>query len=203
MSPGQVWGVILAAGTGSRLGGPVKQLLPVSGIPLLQRVLDLATLSGFDDTVLVLGHAWDRIIAEVDPGPARILFNPAYEEGMSTSLRVAIQALPPQVDAIVVLLGDQPGIDVAVIRSLMDMYRSNGCAIVVPRYRGSRGNPVLIDRGLFAKMLALEGDTGARALMTAHTDVTCFVDVDLPAPRDVDTPDDYAVIEGADPDQTL
>jgi molybdenum cofactor cytidylyltransferase len=203
MTPGQIWAVVLAAGKGSRLGGPVKQLLPISGVPLLQRVLDLAALARFDDTVLVLGHAWDRIVAEIDPGSARILFNPAYEEGMSTSLRVAVQALPPQVDAIVVLLGDQPGIDVAVIRSLIDSYRHGGCAIVVPRYRGTRGNPVLIDRSLFADVLSLEGDTGARALMSARADVTCFVDVDLPAPRDVDTAEDYAAIEQPELDQTL
>jgi len=186
-----VAGIILAAGASSRLGRP-KQLLPLAGRPVLTHVVAAASQTTLDPLIVILGHQAGDIQREMDLSGTRVLVNPAYAEGLSSSVRAAIRALPPIVDAAVFLLGDQPLVEPKVIERLLESYRCDPAVIVQPRYAEGPGNPVLIGRNLFPELLELTGDTGARPLLRRHADRIRFVDVrDFRRPDDIDTSEDY------------
>lgn len=186
-----VAGVVLAAGASTRLGQP-KQLLPLAGRPLLAHVLAAAEASPLDPLLLVLGHEAEAVLAAVAPGRARVLLNLAYAEGQSTSVRLAVAALPAQVAAAVFLLGDQPAVSPEVVARLVAAFRTRGAPIVQPRYTQGPGNPVLIARTFFPELLALSGDTGARPLLRRHAERLLLVDVgEYQRPADVDTWEEY------------
>ncbi len=189
-------GVVLAAGTSSRLGRP-KQLLPLQGKPLTQHVIDATIAAGLDEVVVVLGHAAEEVKAGLElPPQARIVVNPEYEAGQSTSLRTGLGALGPDVKAAVVLLGDQPGIKANVIRSVVDAYRQSGGPVVRASYEGKPGHPVLFDRKLWSELQQVEGDRGARDLLAAHPEWVATVEVKGDPPGDVDDWDDYERVSG-------
>ncbi len=191
MSGGGVWAVILAAGTASRAGS-TKQLFELDGKPLLQHVIDNAAASHTDGTILVIGHDAERVRASIDPGKAVVAFNERYATGQASSLIAGIDALPDVAEAAVILLGDQPGVDAAVIDRVIDAWPVSARPLVLPSWNGERGNPVLFARSLFPEIRRLEGDTGARAIFRKHQGDIELVEFDAPMPPDVDTAEDYA-----------
>ncbi len=191
MTGGRVAGVILAAGESRRLGTP-KQLLPLDGKPVLGHVFESAARTSLSPLVVVLGHAAEEIQARVDFSTTTVVINPAYADGQSTSLKAAVHALPPNVDAVLFLLGDQPRVDPRVIELLIAANRNHPAMFVQPRYPEGRGNPVLIARALFPELLKLSGDTGARPLLQQYPDRIRLVDVpEFHRPQDLDTWEDY------------
>ena len=195
VQPTRVAAVILAAGASTRLGEP-KQLLPLAGRPLLQHVVDAAHRGGADRIVVVLGHAAARIEEALDlPPNARVVTNPRFEEGQSTSLLAGIDALGPDVDAALVLLGDQPGVDPAAIRAVIGAFATGAGPIVRARYRGRPGHPVLLARAVWADLRRVGGDRGARDLIAADPGRVTPVDVEGDPPPDIDTWEDYARLE--------
>ena len=192
-------GVILAAGRSSRLGRP-KQLLPLAGVPLLTHVLRSAAASQLDEVVLVLGHEASRIAAAVGEWGQRVVVNPDYAAGQSTSLRAGLGAIDPTAEAALFLLGDQPEVAAPVIDAVIAAYRTSGGPIVVPHYGGQPGNPILFARRLFPALARVAGDEGARGVVRAHaTDVVAVPVGEGPPPRDVDTEEDYAALLAAWP----
>lgn len=184
-------GVILAAGSASRMGER-KQLLSLSGRPLLAHVIAAARQTSLDPLLIVLGAAATQIRAQLDLDGLTVVENPAYATGQSTSVRAAVIALPEQVEAAIFLLGDQPEVSPAAIERVVTTYRQTGAPIVQPCYAEGRGNPVLISRALFPELLALTGDIGARPLLRRHVEAIAFADVgELRRPEDIDTPEDY------------
>ena len=155
--------IILAAGEGSRFG-KCKQLMPLNGKPLLQHALDRINESVVDDVVVVLGAFADEIQKQIKFDGERIVINPDYERGMSTSLQTGLRALAGDAEAAIIALGDQPFVEAKTIDALVDEYRQSQSPIVVPTYDGRRGNPVLIDRSLFERALEIRGDVGFRAV---------------------------------------
>ena len=197
--PPFVSGLILAAGRSSRLGRP-KQLLPLAGRPILAHVLDNAAAAGLAEVVLVLGHDAVRIGAAVGDRGQRVVVNPDFADGQSTSLRAGLAALDPAAAAVVVLLGDQPQVGPAVVDALIDAFRGGGGPIVVPCYGGRRGNPILFARGLFPELARVVGDEGARGVVRARAPEVVKVPVGGgPPPADVDTEEDYAALLAAWP----
>lgn len=186
--------VILAAGRSSRLGRP-KQLLDLGGEPLLRHTVRHALAGPVDEVVLVLGNAAAEIGAAVGELGQRTVVNPAFAEGQSTSLHAGIAALGPAVEAVVLMLGDQPTVGPDIVAALVAQFRASGAAIVQPVYGGVPANPVLIARSLFPELLAVGGDEGARSVIRAHRGEVALVPVsDGPPPGDVDTEDDYAAL---------
>jgi molybdenum cofactor cytidylyltransferase len=188
---GPIVGVILAAGSSSRLGRP-KQLLPLGDRPVLDHTVANAAASSLDGLIVVLGHEAAAIEAQVDLGPARVVRNDAYREGQSTSLRAGLAALPTDTAAALFILGDQPLIGPAILDALITAYRRTAASIVMPTYDGQRGNPVLIARALFPDLARITGDQGARGVIRAHA--TEVLDVPIPGPPptdDLDTQEDY------------
>ena len=193
----RVAGLILAAGTSSRFGAP-KALARIAGRPLLEHVLVAARTAALEPIIVVLGESADAIEAAVAWAGEPRLRNPDPARGLASSLAMGIEALTglePPVDAAVVLLGDQPHTDPAVIRRLASRFRdplSAGAAFVVPRYAAGGGaNPVLVARSAFGLAREVHGDRGLGPLIEAHPELVAEVAVDGENP-DVDTPADLA-----------
>lgn len=183
--------LVLAAGGSRRFGRP-KQLLDWGGRPLLERVLAAVAGWGVSPVVVVLGAHAEELVEEVDLGEALVVINPEWEEGLASSLRVGFDFLARRrdVERAFVVLGDQPRIPPDVPPALLTAAVESGRPAVVPVYRYQRGNPVLVARWLWERLMSLEGDAGAAALLRAHPAWVQEVRFDHPAPADVDVPAD-------------
>lgn len=180
-------GVVLAAGGGSRFGG-TKQLALLEGRPLVAHTIDALVEAGIDEVLVVTGHDADAVEA-VLPGNVRAVRNPAWRDGQATSLAAALHQVADDSEAAVILLADQPGVTAEDVRALVEGFRRTRQAIVRLRYADGPG-PALLSREIYAEAGHLHGDTGARVLMASHPEWVHDVDVDRPAPRDVDVPAD-------------
>jgi len=180
--------VVLAAGRSRRMEGRNKLLADVGGAPMIARVVDALLASPVSPVVVVLGHDADAVRAALGERPVRTVVNPRAAEGMSTSLRVGLDAVG-EVDGALVCLGDMPWVrpeHVAALRDAFDPLEGRG--ICVPFHDGKRGNPVLWASAYFAEMRELAGDTGARDLLERHADAVWSVPVaDAGVTLDVDT----------------
>ena len=191
-------GIVLAAGRSSRLGRP-KQLLPLGGEPLLRHTLRAILASSLDDILVVTGHEAEAVQAAIADLPVRIVLNPDYALGQSTSVLAGLRALPPETGAAMFLLGDQPGIAPTTIDALIQTWRETHAPVVVPSYTDGFGNPVLFDRLSFPELKSLEGDRGAISIVRSYRQrgQLASVQVASPAPSDVDTEEDYAALLAA------
>ena len=189
---GEVWAVVLAAGSSSRLGRP-KQTLELGGEPMLNHVLRATAMARVDGTILVLGQSAREIAGQLgDFGQATIV-NPDFATGQSTSLQAGIAALSAETSGAVILLGDQPLVTAALIDEVVETWHESDRtdAIVQVRYGDVPAPPALISRDLFAEVHALVGDTGARDLIRQHRERVIFVPTGEAEPLDVDTEADY------------
>jgi molybdenum cofactor cytidylyltransferase len=134
----------------------------------------------------------------LDGANARIVANVDWELGLSTSIRCGVSAVDPSCEAIVVGMGDQPQIDPFVVRAVIARWRETGQPIVSASYRGVRGHPVLFARSVFPELVALSGDAGARLLIERTPERVSYVQVDAPAPPDVDTSGELEALERGD-----
>jgi molybdenum cofactor cytidylyltransferase len=159
--------------------------------------VDAAAEAGCIDIVAVLGAGAELYTPMLAGSPARVVVNPFYMEGMSSSIRAGVEALAPECSAAVILLADQPGIDAGIIRSLLETYWTSGRRIVAARYGGVSGAPVLFDRALFLQLLVLDGDHGARTVIEANPQEAVEVVIPEAAGFDVDVPEDLDRLEQA------
>lgn len=192
-------GIILAAGSSARLGRP-KQLLSLHGEPLLRYTARRVLATAIDTVLVVLPAESGPMQQAIADLPVRIVPNPQAALGQSTSLIAGLTALGnDDVEAVIVFLGDQPGVDPTVVNRLVARWHESSAAIVCPEYNDGIGNPVLFDRRMLPALHKLTGDTGARQVIQERRqrgDVET-VPVDAPAPLDVDTEDDFAAILAA------
>jgi molybdenum cofactor cytidylyltransferase len=185
--------IVLAAGESRRLGSP-KQLVEIGGAPLLQQVIEMVGRWPVDGVVVVLGAHADQVMDGIDFGDATIAINDDWEEGMAASIRVGLDLLARDAswERAFVVLGDQPGIPEEVPVQLLEAAEETHRPVVVPVYRYERGHPVLFDRSLWPRLMALSGDVGASALLTTHPEWVEEIRFSRSTPRDVDTRDDLA-----------
>ena len=195
VEPLLVWGVILAAGTSSRLGRP-KQLVELGGEPALNHVLRAAAESRSAGTVLVLGAEAEQVRAHIGDFGQITVVNADYAAGQSSSLRVGLAAIPDDAGAVVVLLGDQPLVRATQIDAVIDAFagESSPDICVQSMYGSVPAPPVLIGRNWFGQVAALRGDEGARQLLRAHPESVRRVQTGEPRPLDLDTEDDLAAV---------
>lgn len=185
--------VVLAAGLSRRMG-QAKLLMKVSGKAIIQYVVESVLAGGVDSVWVVTGPDVEPIEAALGSIEVQIAVNLAPEEGQAGSVRVGIAALPSSVEAVLIALGDQPLLAPSIIPALLAARRASPKLIVAPRYRDGQGNPVLFKREIFPELLRLTGDQGARPIIQREPARVEWVDLDLPMPPDVDTPDDYEKI---------
>lgn len=186
----EIAALLLAAGRGTRFGRSPKLLAEFEGRPLVRHAADAALASRLRPIVAVLGAHADEVGAALRGLDLITVRNPDYAEGLSTSLRAGIAALPTACSAVVVLLGDMPRVTAARIDGLADAFAAAGHAVsaVLPVEEGRRGNPVLLNLAILGPEIAtLRGDRGAGPLLTGRTDV-----LELPGDAgtalDIDTP---------------
>lgn len=186
-----ITGIVLAAGSSSRLGRP-KQLLDLAGKPVLQHVLDASARSPLDEVLLVLGHAGDAVEGAVTlPPRGRIVRNPAHDRGQATSLRAGLAQADPRSEAAVILLGDQPRIRPEAVRAVVDEFGAGHGPIVQASYGGRPAHPTLLARDLWPDLRELAGDEGARSFIARHRRLRSLVPVEGEPPEDIDTEEDY------------
>jgi len=183
--------IVLAAGRSTRMGGPNKLLETISGKPLVRIAAEQALSSRASPVVVVSGHERARVEAALAGLDVRLVHNPDYAQGLSTSVKAGLAALPPESEAAIVCLGDMPQVTSALIDRLIAAFDPERNALVVlPTFSGKRGNPVLWSRRFFPELIALEGDVGARHLIGAYPEVVTEVPVENAAAMvDIDTPD--------------
>lgn len=190
-----VSGVILAAGRSTRLGRP-KQLLLLDGEPIIRITTRHAIASRLDEVLVVVGAEAERVSSAIGNQGQRIVVNPEFALGQSTSLRAGLAALSPDSEAVVFLLGDQPEVGSQVIDALIAAFRDQGASIVQAAYGGVPANPVLFARAIFAELAEVTGDEGARSVMKRRAREIMRVDVsDGSPPGDVDTDEDYMALQ--------
>jgi molybdenum cofactor cytidylyltransferase len=193
---GFVSGLVLAAGTASRLGVP-KQLLPWRGTTLLEWVVRQAEASPLDEVIVVVGHESAALRHKVTFERARIVEAPDYHEGCSASIRAGLEAVSPNAEAAVLVLGDQPGIQPAALESVIEEWRRSEAAVVRVSYRGRPGHPVLLSRTIFAEVRQLRGDKGVWRLLEAHPEWVREIAMDLPSPADINRWEDYTKLSSS------
>jgi molybdenum cofactor cytidylyltransferase len=182
--------IVLAAGLSSRMGKP-KLVLPLKGRPVLGRVLTVLRRSKVDEIVVVLGSEAELVRKKIRFKGEKVVVNPRYVRGMSTSIRAGLEGVSRGADAAVIVLGDQPLLSSSVVDILVDAFLSKRAPIIVPAYRGQRGNPVLFSRSVFPEIMKIDGDRGAKSVIDAHGNEVLEVEVrDAGVILDVDTPSD-------------
>jgi molybdenum cofactor cytidylyltransferase len=183
--------VVLAAGRSTRMGGPNKLLAEIAGKPLVRIAVEQALASRARPVIIVTGHERERVEAALVDLPARFVHNPNFAEGLGTSLRAGIEAVPAEADGAIICLGDMPQVDAALIDRLIDGFDpEKGALVVMPAIEGMRGNPVLWSRRFFPDLMAIEGDVGARHLIGRYGEAVVEVPVSgKGALIDIDTPE--------------
>ncbi|HEV2335620.1 MAG TPA: molybdopterin-binding/glycosyltransferase family 2 protein [Stellaceae bacterium] len=195
-APGpRIAALLLAAGQSRRMGSN-KLLAEIDGRPMVARTAQRLLSSHARPIVAVLGNEADAVDAALGRLPVERVRNPAFAEGLSTSLKRGLAALPPDIDGVVVCLGDMPLVTGRDLDRLIAAFNPlEGRAIIVPTGRGKRGNPVLWARRFFPEMAELAGDVGAKHLIGEHAELVYEVEMDSDGVLvDVDTPDALAAI---------
>ena len=182
--------IVLAAGSSSRFGKQ-KLLMPFDGKAIVRRTVENVLASRVQHVVVVLGRDADAVRDALTGLDVQCVVNSGYRHGMSTSLRVGVDAVPTA-EAALVVLGDQPGVTPAIMDRLIAGYGESRQPIVVPVYlEGERGHPVLFDASVFPELRAVTGDQGAREVIAQDPKRVAVVTFPMPAPPDVDSQADY------------
>lgn len=184
--------IILAAGASTRMGQP-KQLLRVGSESLIQRVLRTVMASTFRPVVVVLGANREKIEPELEVFPVHKVFNEIWSSGMGSSISSGLSYLlqeEPSLDAVIILVGDQPLLNTQVLLDLHQLAQVQQTPLVVSHYANTMGVPALFTRALFPELIALEGATGAKVLIQKYRNQAAILEF----PEgflDLDTPEDW------------
>ena len=193
----RVGAVLLAAGEAKRMNGINKLAVEMQGVPLLRRALISLSGAGVDEVVVVLGHNAQLLAPLVQDFPVTIVHNHRYRKGQMTSVRAGLAELPGPFDAVLICVADQPLLNAQDIQSLIGAFkkREKGYA-VVPRVKGERGNPIIIDWSAREEILEGGANLGCRQLIDRHPDrVATFESENDHYIVDLDTMEDMSVLE--------
>jgi molybdenum cofactor cytidylyltransferase len=191
--------VVLAAGESRRMEGANKLLVEVDGRAVVSWVVEAVRGAGIADIYVVVGHQADEVRREVGGAGVTFVENEAYATGMASSLRAGVAALPEDVDAALICLGDMPRVTAADVLSVTDAFDpALKREICIPTYGGRRGHPVLFAARFLPEIERLRGDVGARSVIERHPAVVHLVPVDHPGVLlDVDTPQAFRALSPA------
>ena len=190
--------LVLAAGASRRFGSP-KQLVRLEGRPLLHRAVSAATAVAGHAVTVVLGAHADQLTPLLKHTPGSVVINRQWEEGLASSLRAGIKALPGSCDGVLVTLADQVSVTPSDLARLASAWRAQPDWLIAAAYNGHTGVPAVFPRWTFAGFGELRGDTGARSILARHADRT----LRIPMPNaavDIDRPED--LLEITEPSRT-
>jgi len=185
--------IILAAGLSKRMGQP-KMLLPWGDTSVIAAIVQKLVAAQIQPICVVVGALKDEIAEALGELPVQLVFNSRFQEdSMVVSLQAGLARLPDEIQATLVVLGDQPQLPVDVISLLLDAYNRSASALIVPSYQMRRGHPWLIDRSLWSEVRSLAPSDTLRRFLNSNAEKIFYIDTDLDAViQDLDTPDDYA-----------
>jgi len=188
----QIAAIVLAAGQSRRMGRP-KLTLPWGNRTVIEQVITILLESGIREIVVVSGGYRELLEEVLAPYPVSMIYNPNFKQSeMTESLKTGIQKLSETTQAFLVVLGDQPSIDAAVIRQVVARYQEEGPKLVIPSYNMRRGHPWLIDRSLWNDLLSLNPEETMRDFLNRNQKGIQYEVVDNPEIlMDIDTPEDY------------
>jgi molybdenum cofactor cytidylyltransferase len=179
------------------MGAVNKLIAEIGGKPLVRIAVEQALASRASEVIVVTGHERERVEAALNGLPVKLVQNPDYADGLGTSLKAGIAAVPEDADGAIICLGDMPQVSSALIDKLIAAFDpERGALVVVPSIDGRRGNPVVWSRRFFHDLTAIAGDIGARHLIGAYAEVVVEVPVaDDAALTDVDTPESLSAVK--------
>jgi molybdenum cofactor cytidylyltransferase len=191
--------VVLAAGLSTRMGRN-KLLLSFKDKPLVVRVVDTLLASKVDEIIVVLGHEIEKVRVELQGKPVRLVHNPHYRDGLSTSVRTGVDAVSLNADAIMICLADQPLLEPAdvnrIVAAFADAKKVNK-SIVVPFFERERGNPVILDASLRVAILGIVGDVGCKGVIKRYPEKVYAIEMENDhVVRDVDDTQAYERLVG-------
>jgi molybdenum cofactor cytidylyltransferase len=187
-----IWGIVLAAGESKRMKTQ-KLLLPFAGKTMIEKVVENIAESSIDKILVVVGSHSDEIIEATAHLRVKHCYNENFQQGMLSSVKCGIKALPQVYDAVMIFLGDQPQIPINVVNLVIETYRRSDKGIVIPTYRKKRGHPLLIDRKYREEIEQLDEQEGLRALSLKYAVDVLEIETNIPEIlRDIDTREDYA-----------
>ena len=192
---GPIAGILLAAGTSSRMGSN-KLLFELDGESVLRGAAQRALAGGLSPLLVVLGHQEEKARRELDGLPCRVVVNPDYERGITSSLKAGVAALPDDVQAAMVMLADMPFVTAEMIAGLIARYRSTEAPLVISDYEGVNAPPMLYDRSLFGELLAMTEEGCGRQVVKRHRHEAEVLPWPATALADLDVPADYERVKG-------
>jgi molybdenum cofactor cytidylyltransferase len=187
---GPVAGILLAAGTSSRMGSN-KLFFELNGESVLRGAVRRALAGGLSPSIVILGHERDKARREIEDLPCQWALNPLYEQGINSSLKSGVKAVPPEARAAMVLLADMPFVSPEMIAAMIARYRASAAPLVISDYEGVNAPPMLYDRSLFPELLAMTGEGCGRQVVKSHRGEAEVVSWPAAALADLDVPDDY------------
>jgi molybdenum cofactor cytidylyltransferase len=195
----KVAGIVLAAGRSTRMGGPNKLLEEINGRSLVRIATEQLLASQARPVIVVTGHQRESVERALSGLQVTFVHNADFADGLSTSLKTGIKAVPPDADGAIVTLGDMPQVSAKLINRLIAAFDpARGALVVVPTLEGKRGNPVLWSRRFFPDLMTVDGDVGARHLIGGYAEAVTEVPVeDAAALTDVDTPEALIAVRAA------
>jgi molybdenum cofactor cytidylyltransferase len=189
--------IVLAAGMSTRMGQN-KLLLVFKGKPLIARAVDTLLASEIDEVIVVLGNEADKVREKLHGRKVRLIENPDFREGLSSSVRVGVTAVSRQADGIMVYLADQPLLEPADVNRILRAFahaKEAGKSIVVPFFDKQRGNPVLLDSSYQDAILGVVGDVGCKGVIKRYPDQVFVVQMESDhVIRDMDTIEEYEAV---------
>jgi molybdenum cofactor cytidylyltransferase len=187
----EIWAIILAAGESNRMHQP-KMLLPFGDKTIIEKVIGNVISSGIKRVIVVLGSDKDNILKVTKKMPVMNCYNKNYRQGMLSSVQCGFRQMDDTCRAVLVFLGDQPGIGPDVINSLTDAYRKSGKGIAMPVFNNERGHPLLFDSKYRDEITGLDPSATLRDLVHKFADDVLEVEVKTESVlKDIDTKDDY------------
>ena len=183
--------ILLAAGASERMGKP-KQLMPLGNSTIVEQTIDNLLGSRVGEVIVVLGHRAEELIKAIANRPVKIIVNPIYHQGMSTSIVTGLSLVDSRAQAVMLALADQPFIDSKTINRLMEGFFNHSKGIAIPAHQGRRGHPIIFSIKYKGELLELKGDIGGRQIIREHPDDILEVAVDSPSINiDIDNIGDY------------
>lgn len=184
--------LVLAAGLSTRMGQS-KPLLPFGGRTVIEHIVSVLSGCSVDETLVITGHAGDAVADCLENWPVRTVYNPLYKTGeMLSSIKAGLQSLAAGTEAALIVLGDQPGMEAAVVEEVNLAYRQGQGSLIIPSYDMRRGHPILIARKHWREILDLSADQTLREfLRVCHQDIAYVEVATASVLRDMDVMADY------------
>jgi molybdenum cofactor cytidylyltransferase len=188
--------ILLAAGQSKRMG-ELKQLMSFGQSTIVEQAVDNLLGSAVDEVIVVVGYRAEDVLKAMADKPIKLVINPDYEQGMSTSIIAGLNLVHSGARGVMLALGDQPLVDSQTINRLIDEFCSHDKGIAVPTYQGRKGHPIVFDIKYKEQLLKLSGDVGGRQIIKDNPNDVLEVAVDSGSVvADFDTTDDYQAYLG-------